>query len=257
MKKEWYRLTALISVAAAVLALPTASPAQIRVITSGGFAAPLQELLPEFEKTTRIRVTTARGQSQGDGPNTIAAQLRRGVLADVVIMAREGLNELIAAGRIVAGTDVDLARTPLGMSVRAGARKPDISTVDAFRQTLLRAKSITFPSSTTGIYMTTKLFPRLGIAGDIAGKSTNAGVASVADGKSEIAIQPVSELLHAPGVDFVGPIPAEIQYVSVFAAAVVAGSKETEASKRLIAFLASKNVAATIGKNGMEPPGSR
>ena len=248
------RMTSLI---AAVLVLSNASLAQVKVLTSGGFSVALQELLPEFEKTTGITVTTARGPSQGNGPNTIGAQLRRGAPVDVVIMSREGLAELIAEGRIVAGSDIDLAQTPLGVSVRARAPKPDISTVDGFKQTLLRAKSITFPSSTTGIYMMTKLFPQLGIADQISGKITNTGVAAVASGESEIAIQPVSELLHAPGVDFVGQIPAEIQYVSVFAAAMVAGSKQPEASKRLIAFLASENARAVITKSGMEPSRSR
>ena len=256
MNKPWPAMR-FVFVAAAVLAAPNASFAQVKVITSGGFWAAFQEIRPEFEKSTGITVTTARGASQGNGPTTIGAQLRRGVPADVVIMSREGLDELIAEGRIVAGTDADLARTPLGMSVRAGAPHPDISTVDAFKQTLLRAKSITFPGSTTGIYMTTKLFPQLGIASQVSGKITNAGVAAVASGESEIAIQPVSELLHAPGVDFVGTIPAEIQYISVFSAAVVTGSKEPEASKRLIAFLASENARPAIKKSGMEPSRSR
>jgi molybdate transport system substrate-binding protein len=198
-------------------------------------------------------VTTTSGGSQGDGPNTIGAQLRRGVPADVVILNRVGLDELIAGGRIVAGTNVDLAQTYLGVAVRAGAPKPNISTVDALKQTLLRAKSVAFDSSTTGIYLTATLFPRLGIADDMAGKSTTAGVAAVASGDAEIAVQPVSEILPVRGVDFVGTIPAEVQYVAVFAAAVVAGSKETDASERLIAFLASETATAAIKKNGMEP----
>jgi molybdate transport system substrate-binding protein len=257
MNKRWRARIKLVFVMAAVFALPTASLAQVKVITSGGFSAALQELLPEFEKTTGITVTTANGASQGDGPSTIGAQLRRGVLADVVIMSREGLDKLIAEGRIVARTDVDLAQTPLGMSVRAGAPKPDISTVNAFKQTLLRAKSITFPDSTTGIYMMTKLFPRLGIATEIAGKITHSGVAVLANGEAEIAIQPVSELLHVPGSDFVGTIPVEIQYISVFSTALVAGSKEPEASKRLIAFLTSESATKAIRMSGMEPSRSR
>jgi molybdate transport system substrate-binding protein len=152
----------------------------------------------------------------------------------------------------VARSDVDLARTPLGVSVRAGDPKPDIGTVDAFKQTLRRAKSITFPSSTTGIYMTTKLFPQLGIASEIAGKITNAGVAAVARGEAEIAIQPVSELLNVPGVDFVGTLPAEIQYISVFSTALVTGSKEPDAGKRLIAFLSSESAKREIRNSGME-----
>ena len=114
------------------------------------FAAAYQEILPEFEKSNGVTVTTTRGQSQGNGPNAIGAQLRRGVPADVVIMSKEGLSQLITDGKIVAGTDVDLAQTPLGVSVRAGAPKPDIGTVDAFKRLLLHAQSITFPDSTTG-----------------------------------------------------------------------------------------------------------
>ena len=244
-------------VIAAALALPAESSAQLNVITSGGFAAAFQQIVPQFEKSTGIKVTTARGASQGNGPNTIGAQLRRGVPADVVIMSKEGLNDLIAEDKIVPGTAVDLAQTPLGVAVRAGASKPDISTVEAFKQTLLRAKSITFPSSTTGIYMTAKLFPKLGIAAELAQKITNTGVAAVAKGDAEIAIQPVSELLHAPGIDFVGTIPKEIQYISIFSVAMVAGGKKVEASRRLIAFLKSEPAAKAIRDSGMEPLLSR
>jgi len=242
---------------AASFALPTASFAQLNVMISGGFASAYREILPEFEKTTGITVTTTRGQSQGGGPNAIGAQLRRGVPDDIVIMSREGLDELIAQRRIAAGTDVDLARTPLGVSLRAGAPKPDISTVEAFKQMLLHAKSVTFPSSTTGIWMMNKLFPKLGIAGEMAGKITNSGVAAVAKGDAEFAIQPVSELLHAPGTDFIGALPDEIQYVSVFSIAVVEGDKQLEACKRLIGFFRSETAAEAIRKSGMEPLTSR
>jgi molybdate transport system substrate-binding protein len=253
MSQRFHASIRLVFAVAAIVAGTGASFAQVRVIISGGFSAAFEQAAPDFEKTTGITVLTARGQSQGNGPNTIGAQLRRGVPADVVIMSREGLDELIADGRIVAKSDVDLARVPLGVAVHAGAPKPDISTVDAFKRTLLQAKSITFPSSTTGIYMTTKLFPQLGIASAISGKITNTGVAAVASGESEIAIQPVSEILHAPGVDFAGVIPVEIQYISVFSAAVVAGSQQPEASRRLIAFLASESATTAIKNSGMDP----
>jgi molybdate transport system substrate-binding protein len=232
------------------VAVPTASHAQVSVLMSGGFSAAYQELLPQFENATGITVTTARGASQGDGPNTVGAQLRRGVPADVVIMSRGGLAELIAEGRIAIGSDVDLARVPLGVCVRAGTPRPDIGTIDAFKRTLLRAKSVGSQSSST-IYMTTKLFPQLGIASAMTGKLSNAGPASVASGEVEIVIAPVSEILPVPGLDFVGTIPAEIQLVQVFAAALVKGTKEPEASKRLIAFLASERATAAIEKTGM------
>lgn len=254
MWKQLHSYTTLSFAMAAVFVSSGVLFAQVKVITSGGFRAPFQQIQPEFEKATGITVTTTLGASQGNGPNTIGAQLRRGVPADVVIMSREGLDGLIAEGRIVKGTDVDLAQTPLGMSVRAGAAKPDIRTVDGFKQALLRAKSITFPGSTTGIYMMTTLFPRLSIATAISGKITHTGVAAVASGQADIAIQPVSELLHVPGADFVGILPAEIQYVSVFSTALVAGSKQPEAAKRLIDFLRSKSATPAITYSGMERP---
>jgi molybdate transport system substrate-binding protein len=132
--------------------------AQVNVLISGGFSGAYEELLPEFERASGIKVATGSGASQGTGPQTIAAQLARGVRCDVVILSREGLGELIAAKRIVAGTDVDLARVPVGVAVRAGAPKPDVSTVEAFKQVLLKAKTIAVPGSTSGIWLTTELF---------------------------------------------------------------------------------------------------
>jgi len=239
--------------ALAIVAWPTASFAQVKVIISGGFSAAFTKLLPEFEKSSGIMVTTTTGGSQGTGPNTIGAQLGRGVPADVVIMNKAGLNDLIAAGRIVAGTDVDLAQTYLAVAVRSGATKPDISTVDAFKQMLLRAKSVTFDSSTTGTYLTTKLFPRLGIADELARKSTTAGASAVARGEAEVVVQPLSEILPVRGLDVVGKIPNELQYVAMFSTAIVSGAKEVEAAKRLIAFLRSQRAYAAIGESGMEP----
>jgi molybdate transport system substrate-binding protein len=245
-------ITAVFVVLAAVV-FPSAAFAQVRVILSGGFSAAYREVLPEFEQTSGIKVTTATGASQGNGPNTIGAQLRRGVAADVVIMNKAGLDDLIAEGRIASGTDVDLARTLLAVAVRAGAPKPDISTVDAFRRTLLGARSVSVDASTSGIYLTTKGFPRLAIAREMAGKTIKEGAAAVASGKAEIAVMLVSEILPVKGVEVVGTIPAEIQDASVFSAGVVAGTGEIESAKRLIAFLASQSASAAIKRSGMEP----
>ena len=161
------------------MAVASPSSAQVRVLISGGFSAAYQELLPQFEKSTGITVTTTRGASQGGpGPISIETELRGGLPADVVIMSREGLAELLAEGRIVIGSDVDLASAPLGVGVRVGTARPDISTVDAFKQTLLRAKSIGI-QSTSGMYLKTKVFPQLGIADALAGKLSGAGAAEV------------------------------------------------------------------------------
>jgi molybdate transport system substrate-binding protein len=234
----------------------TSDPAQLNVLMSGGFGAAYEQLLPDFEGETGIKVSTGSGASQGNGPHTIAAQLARGALADVVILSREGLGELIAANKIVAGTDVDLARVPLGVAVRAGAAKPDVSTVEAFKQILLKAKTVAIPESTSGIWLTTDLFPRLGIADKINVKAMPRGAAAaglVARGDANVAVMPVSEIVHAAGVDVAGSLAAEIQFVQIFSAAVVAGSDEIETAKRLIDFLASARACDAISATGMEP----
>jgi molybdate transport system substrate-binding protein len=230
--------------------------APLNVLISGGFSGAYEQLLPQFERTSDIKVTTGSGASQGTGPQTIAAQLARGVPADVVILSREGLSELIAAKRIVAGTDVDLARVPLGVAVRARTPKPDVSTVEAFKHILLKAKTVAVPESTSGIWLATDLFPRLGIAEKINVKAMPRGAGAaglVASGGADLAVMPVSEIVHAKGVDLVGSIAPEIQFVQVFSTAVVAGSAAIEASKRLIEFLASARAAEAIRKSGMEP----
>jgi molybdate transport system substrate-binding protein len=231
-------------------------PGHLNVLISGGFAGAYEKLLPEFERTSGIKVTTGSGASQGAGPQTIAAQLARGVPADVVILSREGLSDLIATNRIAAGTDRDLARVPLGVGVRAGTPTPNVSTVEAFKQILLKAKTVAVPESTSGIWLMAELFPRLGVAGKINVKPAPRGTDAtrmVAAGEVDITVQPVSEILVAPGVDFAGNLAAEIQFVQTFSAATVAGSKQIEGAKRLIAFLASARAAEAIRSSGMEP----
>src|SRR5258708_10640922 len=208
-------ITAVFVVLAAV-AFPGASFAQVKVIVSGGFTAAYEEVLPEFEKTSGIRVTTSNGASQGNGPNTIGAQLRRGEPADVVIMNRAGLDDLIAEGKIAAGTNVDLAQTLIAVAIRSGAPKPNISTIDAFKQALLGAKSVSVHSSTSGIYLTTKAFPPLGIAKEMAGKTIKEGAAAVASGKADIAVMLLSEILPVKGAEVVGNFPSAIHTPPVF-----------------------------------------
>ena len=230
--------------------------AKLNVLISGGFSGAYEELLPQFEQTSGIKVTTGSGASQGTGPQTIAAQLARSVPADVVILSREGLNELIAAKRIVSGTDVDLARAPIGVAVRAGTPKPDVSTVDAFRQVLLKAKTVAVPGSTSGIWLTTELFPRLGVADkinvEVRPRGTDA-TAMLAAGGADLGVLPTSEIVYAAGVEFAGNIADEIQFVQTFSAAIVAGSGQIEDSRRLIEYLTSARASEAIRKSGMEP----
>jgi molybdate transport system substrate-binding protein len=236
------------------LALPINAMAQVKVLMSGGFTPPYKVVLPEFERSTGITVTTASGASQGKGPETIAAQLHNGSAADVLIMSKEGLKDLIAEGRVMADTEIDLAQTPVALAVRAGAPKPDIGTLAAFQKTLLAAKTIVLPGSTSGIYLKDELFPRLGVAANVV-KVTARGAqaaAMVRDGQADFALQPLSELKSEAGIEVVGPIPQEVQFISVFSAAVVKGSNQVEAAKKLIAFLASERARDAISNAGME-----
>ena len=153
---------------------------------------------------------------------------------------------------------MDLAETPLGVAVRSGAPRPDLGTLESFKQALLRAKSITYSDSTVGIFMTNTLFPRMGIAKEMAAKvirtPRGAGaVALVAKGEAELVLLPVSELTHQPGIEVVGKVPAEAQYNSVFSAAIVNQASEPQSSRRLIEYLASDKAVKAIRENGMEP----
>jgi len=229
---------------------------QLNVLISGGFTSAYERLLPEFKRASGLDVSTGSGASQGTGPQTIAAQLARGVLADVVILSREGLDELIAAKRIAAGTDVDLAQVPLGVALRAGTPKPDVSTAEAFKQFLLKGGTVAVPASTSGIWLRSDLFPRLGIAEKISikvGPRGSDATRMVAAGEADLAVMPISEIVCAAGIDLAGSIAPEIQFVQTFSAAVVAGSAAIEESKRLIEFLASARASAAIRDSGMEP----
>lgn len=252
--ERWRACAGALLCVLAVSVLPFGSPAQtqLKVIISGGFNAAYRAVLPDFEKSSGIMVTTTMGFSQGAG-DTIAKQLQRGVPADVVILAKEGLAD-IPPDKIAPGTSVDLAQTPTGVSVRAGAPKPDISTVDAFKQMLHNAKLVAIPPSTVGIYVSTKLYPQLGMADEMSTKTTRDNSA-LTRGEADVAIRAVSELLDMRNADYVGTIPKEIQFISVFSAAITADAKDPAAAKQLIAFLTSNQAAATIRKSGMEPMG--
>ena len=223
---------------------------------SGGFSGAYKRLLPEFQKSSGIEVKTGSGASQGSGPQTIAAQISRRVPADVVILSREGLDDLFAANKIAAGTDVDLACVGLGVAVRAGSAKPNVTGIEAFKKIMLKAKFVAIPASTSGIWLTNTLFPRLGIADKIKVKTMPRGsdaARAVATGQADFAILPVSEIMDAPDVEFAGSLAPDLQFMQTFSAAVVAGSEAMTEARRLIAHLASANARAAISASGMEP----
>jgi len=230
---------------------------EIRVLVSGSFSAAYLELVPEFQRATgHTVVTIGPAPSSGTSPTSIPGRLQRGEPVDVVIMVGDALEGLVKQGKIAAGTRVDLARSGIGVAVRAGSPKPDIGSVDAFKRAMLEAKSLAYSSSASGIYLSTELFPRLGIADQVKGKSRmieSGFYSAVLRGEAEIALGQISEILPVPGLDFVGPLPAEIQKITVISAGIAAGAKEPDAATVLIKFLASPAAARAITKSAMEP----
>jgi molybdate transport system substrate-binding protein len=248
-------------VLAVALAAGTASAAELRVMISAGFFQVYSALAPEFERATGHKLVTTRGPSMGDSPEAIPARLARGEPADVVILDGGAADELAKKGLVRAGSKVELARSQIGMVVREGPTKPDIGTVDAFRKTLLAAKSIAYSDSGSGTYISTVLFQKLGVADLVAGKSRKVRgppsgepvAAVVARGEAEIGFQQVSELIHVAGVTFVGVFPAVLQPGFSFAGAVTTAAREPEAATALIKFLASPHAAPALQKAGLAP----
>jgi molybdate transport system substrate-binding protein len=254
------RLLSIIG-AAALLMVGRASAADVRVMISAGFYGVYSELGPAFERASGHHLVTTRGPSMGDSPEAIPARLARGEAADVVILDGGAADELGRRDLVRADSKIELARSLIGMVVRAGAEKPDIGSVETLRATLLAARSIVYSDSGSGTYLSTTLFPKLGIAEQIAGKSrkvrgppSGEAVASVvARGEAEIGFQQVSELIHVAGVSFVGTLPAEIQPGFSFAGALTRNVREPEAASALIRFLASAEAAPVIAKAGLTP----
>jgi molybdate transport system substrate-binding protein len=251
--------------AAALSMTGPASAADVHVMISAGFHGVYSELAPAFERASGHHLITLRGPSMGDSPEAIPARLGRGEAADVVILDGGAAEELGKRGLVRAGSKVELARSLIGMVVRAGAAKPDIDSVEAFRSTLLAAKSIAYSDSGSGTYLSTKLFVQLGIADQIAGKSrkvrgppSGEPVANVvARSEAEIGFQQVSELIHVAGVSFVGPIPAELQPGFSFAAVLTSTVREPDAASALIRFLTSSEATPVIAKAGLLPLSAR
>ncbi len=243
-------------VASLLLLVRSASADEIRVMTSGSFTAAYLELIPQCERATRNTLVTVT-TTIGTGLAFIPSRLQRGEPADVVIVDDAALLQMIKDGLVMADSRTDLARSSIGMAVRAGAPKPDISSVEALKRTLLEAKSIAYSASVSGRYLSTELFQRLGIADQVLSKSRRiegerVGTV-VARGDAEIGFQQISELLPIPGIDYVGPLPPEVQRTTVFSAGVASSSTNANAARALIGCLASQEAAGAVTKSGLEP----
>ena len=264
MKTILHRNFARIAALAVTYALFTAAmvrAAEIKVVTSGAFTAAYLELAPEYERSTHNKLATEFGPSMGTTHNAIPMRLERGEAIDVVIMAAPALADLIQQGKVRADSRVELVQSKIAMAVKAGAPRPDISTLDALKRTLLAAKSIAYSDSASGVYLSTELFPKLGIWDQIKGKARKieadpvGGV--VAKGEAEIGFQQISELRPVKGIDIVGELPPGAQRVTVFAAGIPETSKNPQAAKALIEWLASPAAYPVIQKTGLQPAKSR
>ncbi len=234
---------------------------EIRVMTSGAFTAAHLELIPQLERVTRKTIVTA-STSVGTGENSIANRLKRGEIVDIVIVADVLLRQFIDENLVLAEGYTPVARSTIGMAVREGAPKPDISSIDALRHTLLQAKSIGYSASVSGQYLTSELVQRLGIADQVLSKCRLIGGgervgAVVARGELEIGFQQMSELLPVPGIAHITPLPPEVQKVSVFSAGVAATTRDSDLAQSVIRFLASAEAARVITKSGLEPIANR
>jgi molybdate transport system substrate-binding protein len=245
----------------ALLVVGMRAAGDVHVMISAGYFGVYSELGPAFERTTGYRLVTSRGPSMGDSPEAIPARLARGEVADLVILDGGAADELARRGLVRADTKVDLAGSLIGMVVRAGAAKPDIGSVDAFKRTLLAVRSIAYSDSASGTYLSTVLFEKLGITDQVSGKSRKVRgppsgepvAAVVARGEAEVGFQQVSELIHVPGVTFVGTLPEEIQLATTFAAVVTRSAKEPEGARALVRFLMSPEAAPVVTRAGLTP----
>ena len=231
--------------------------AEIRVVSSGGFTAAYDSLIAEFERRSGHTLVSSYGASMGNAPDAIPQRLARGEPLDVMILAAPALDGFIREGKAVEGSRVDLAASRIGFAVRAGASKPDIDSVEAVRRALLEAPSIAYSASASGVYFSTEMVQRLGIADQVLPKSRRilserVGTV-VARGDAELGLQRLSELLPIQGIDLVGPLPPELQRVTLFSAGIAAGAREPEAARDLIRFLSSPAAAAAISATGLDP----
>jgi molybdate transport system substrate-binding protein len=242
-------------VAAAVLLSGVASAAEIKVLSTQATEQSYRELVPLFEKATGHKVTTLFTGTL-DADKRVAANEPY----DLLIMSQSSIDQHVKGGKVVAGSRVDLARSGVAVGVKAGAPKPDINSVEALKRALINAKSIGYSTGPSGNYVI-GMFERLGVADQVKPKlkQTATGVfvgSIIASGEVEIGFQQVSELSQYEGVDYVGPLPAEVQNYTTFSSGILGIAKDAEAARALVRYLTSPQSGVVFRKRGMEPSGS-
>jgi molybdate transport system substrate-binding protein len=227
--------------------------AEIKVLSSIATREAYNELVPRFEQASGLKVSTTWA-----GTTDIMKRMAVGEQHDLIIISSRELDELIKQGKVSAGSRVDLAKSGIGVAVRAGAPRPDISTTEALKRALLAAKTVGYTSGPSGVYMGS-LIERMGIAAEIKPKFRSVPSGGtigtiIANGECEIGFQQVSELVHIKGVDMIGPLPADVQYVTIFSSGIQAGATNPDGARALVRFLTAPAAHATIKAAGLQLP---
>jgi len=238
--------------AALAIGMNAADAAEIKVVASNAVKEAYVEIVSAFEKSSGHRVTTTWGGTEG-----INKRISGGEVVDIVIIAAPNIDNLISGGKLVKGSRTDFARSGIGIAVRTGLPKPDVSSADAVKRAVLAANSVAYSSGPSGFYLG-DLFQKMGIADQIKGKVLQppSGVQVgelVARGEADLGFQQISELLHVPGIDYLGPLPVGIQKITVFSAGLHTAAPTPDAAKALMKFLTSPEAAPIIRRTGMEP----
>jgi molybdate transport system substrate-binding protein len=250
-----YKVLLLAGAVGAALCTTASRAVELKLLTAGAFKSTVLALLPEYERISGNKVLV-----ENETVGALMKRIEAGESFDVVVMTPEGVDQLTGEGRVISGSRTNLARVGVGVMVKTGANKPDISTVEAFKKAVLEAKSISFidPASggSSGIYIE-KLLERLGISDQVKPKEKLKHGGYVADyvesGQAELGIHQISEILPHAGVALVGPLPKEIQNYTVYAAGIGTGTQDGDAAKALIASLVGPSAQALFKSKGMEP----
>ena len=227
------------------------------VLVSGVFHAAYEDVLPQFERDADIKVEAKLSPSLGDSPQSVESRLSRGEEADVLIMAGGGMDAIIAKHMVLDGTRVELARAPMGLAMRKGASKPDISTTDRLRETLLSASSVGYSISASGQYVSRELFKKLGIENEMKSKAHEVkGVTPVAEtvakGENQYGFQAISELMPTDGIEVIGKLPDDVEFVTPVSAAIARHSKHAEDARALLRFLTRPEMREVLERHGLD-----
>lgn len=245
-------LIAKLAAVSAVMLSGIANAAEIKVIGSPGTREPYTLLVPGFEKATGHKVTTTWG-----GVTAVAKRVADGEVADVVMLPAAQIDNLIKQGKLVADSRVNVASSGIGVAIRAGAPKIDAASSEGIRKALLAAKTIAYSGGPSGIHME-RLIATWGLTDQLKAKIVppipNVPIGQVvARGDAEIGFQQVSELIHVAGISYIGPLPADIQHITVFSGGIHTGAKQAEQAKALVKFITAPAAVPVIKKHGLEP----